>query len=251
MAFDFSLFSPDKSTPIPMHYQIRKFIQDNIENGKLVADECLPPELELAKIFNVSRSTVRQAINDLVVKDVLYRRKGKGTFVKPEKTVSTFFQKLNSFNEEMMLKGKVPSTRQLSFEVISAIPAINSALGIDKNEPLIYLERLRFVDNQPNVYMESYLPYSLFQGMEFEDMNDRSMYSVMSERFGVSVDRVLRHIEVANATRKTAQMLSVKNGAAIFLVTFTGFAFDGSVPVEYSISRYRGDVNRFIVELSK
>ncbi len=251
MAFDFSSFTPDKSTPIPMHYQIRKFIQDNIENGKLAADECLPPELELASTFNVSRSTVRQAINDLVVKEVLYRRRGKGTFVKQEKTVSTFFQKLNSFNEEMMLKGKMPSTKQISLEVIEPIPSVNAALGIDKNEPLIYLERLRFVDNQPNVYMESYLPYSIFQGMEFEDMNDRSMYSVMNEKFGVSVDRVLRHIEVANATKKIAQMLSVKNGAAIFLVSFTGYAFDGSVPVEYSVSRYRGDVNRFVVELSK
>ncbi len=250
MAFDFGIFKADNNSSVPIYCQIKDFLYTNIQNGNISPYDRFPPELELVEIFGVSRSTVRQAIDRLVKKNVLYRCKGKGTFIKSEKIEATFFQTLNTFNDEMQLKGKKSTTKQLSFEIIDPVPHINAALGIPANEWLIYLERVRSIDNHPNVYMESYLPFSIFRGFENENMENRSMYDVMEKRYNMRVNRVLRHIEIDAASKTAAEHLKILPGAPVFLVTFTGYA-NNDIPVEYSVSRYRSDVNKFVVNLSR
>ena len=85
MSLDLTGFRLDRATPTPLYYQIERFLQHGIDSGQIAPGERLPPELELTELFGVSRATVRQAINDLVAKDALYRRKGKGTFVRAPK----------------------------------------------------------------------------------------------------------------------------------------------------------------------
>lgn len=250
MSLDLTGFRLDRATPTPLYYQIERFLQHGIDSGQIAPGERLPPELELTELFGVSRATVRQAINDLVAKDALYRRKGKGTFVRAPKIRELSFQILDSFNGEMVRKGHIPRTQVLDFRVIRGVERINAILGLPAKDRLIYLRRLRFVDNEPVLYFETYLPYRDFAPLLGENLERQSLYALMETKCGARVNRVVRRIEVKNASREEAQHLGIRRGDAIFLVAFTGFR-DQDVPVEYSVTRYRGDNNEFIVEIKR
>ncbi|MHC1695992.1 MAG: GntR family transcriptional regulator [Eubacteriales bacterium] len=250
MDFDYSRFKLDKNTPLPMYYQIESYLSDNIANGQIAVGDCLPPETKLMEMFGVSRSVVRQAINELVVKDMVQREKGRGTFVKQPKIKDLSFQILDSFHDEMVKKGHVPRTKVLDFKRVSPLPEVNEKLGLSSDEPLLYLRRLRFVDDEPVLYFETYLPYERYAGLLEEDLERHSLYALLEEKYSSRVNRVIRRIEVANASKLEAGLLGIKKGDAIFLVSFIGFHSE-SIPTEYSVTRYRGDNNEFVVELRR
>ena len=243
-------FQVNKDTPLPMYYQIEQFLYDSIINGKIKTDECLPPELEMMKTFDVSRSTIRQAINNLVNKDMLYRKKGKGTYVKPLKIQEHAFQTLTSFNDEMVMKGHRPKTKVFELKVIDAIETVNKALHLSQDDKLIYMKRLRYADNNPVVYFETYIPYEKYKEILNEDMENKSLYNLFESYYGDKVNRVVRNIEVAKAKKDEAEYLSIKRNDPIFYITFTGYCND-NLPIEYSVSRYNGTNNVFVVEVKR
>jgi len=155
-------------------------------------DEQIPKEIEIGEILEISRSTVRQAINKLVSEGYLYRMKAKGTFVSKPKVDEGFFQKLESFNQEMLLKGLKASTKIISLKAVKGIDNINSKLGISLEERLVYLCRLRFADDEPVVYLETYLPYDKYKALLNEDFTNLSLYAVLEQKFNSRVVRAVR-----------------------------------------------------------
>ena len=103
----------DKNTPIPLYFQLEKLIMEEIENGTYPVGGMIPTEKELSQIFDISRTTVRQAIADLVRKERLYRIKSKGTFVARPKISQGFIQSIQSFDEDVRSGGRSPSTQVL------------------------------------------------------------------------------------------------------------------------------------------
>lgn len=249
MSFDIKDFKVDRNIPVPMYYQIEKFFMDKIRDGSIEAGECIPPELELMEAFGVSRATVRQAINNLVMQDVLVREKGRGTFVKKPKVQGTSLQMLESFQEEMSKKGYKPRTQVLELSVVQGNDEVNQKLRLSPDSKLIYLRRRRFVDDMPVLYFETYLPYDRFAGLEKEDLEKNSLYTLLETKYGCRVDKVVRRIETQNATSEAANMLKIKKHSAIFAVSFTGYSSDE--PVEYSSTIYRGDTMEFVVEVQR
>ncbi len=249
MSVDYTQFTPDPSSPVPLYYQIERFLRGLIDSGALKVDEMLPPETELAEIFGVSRSTVRQAISDMVRCDLLYRRKGRGTFVRPPKIVGQSLQILSNFEDEIRRKGRVPGTKVLEQRIVPAPDPVCEALGLKPGSRALYLRRLRFVDGEPILYFETFVPSDKYPGLESTDFEHNSLYDTLEQRYGTRVDRVIRRVAVKTADRLEAGLLGIRRGAAIFNVTFTGYS--GDVPVEYSITRYRGDKNEFVVELRR
>lgn len=120
----------DKRSPIPAYYQLKAIILDKIREGEYRADEIIPSEREFSDSLNISRMTVRQALNQLVAEGVLYREKGKGTFVSKPK-----FEQRNimSFSDLVRKKGLNPSTKILNFEKIKPSVEICNALEITGN----------------------------------------------------------------------------------------------------------------------
>lgn len=240
----------DKKVPVPLYYQLKQIIINDIQQGKLLIGEALPPELDLCDIFEVSRVTVRQAVMELVSEGYLYRRKGKGTFVSKPKIEAKFFTKLQSFNDEIVQKGMIPSTRVLEIRVLEPVPKINKRLNTDSAGKLIFLKRLRFADNDPVVYLETYLPYDSYSELVDEDFTHKSLYDILDHKYQTRVVHVTRQIEAVNCRPDEAELLQIDPFDAICLVHTTGYAQSGEV-VEYSIARYRGDLNQFTVELYK
>lgn len=238
----------DKSIPIPLYYQLKQQILERILSGSLTVDEQIPNEMDLGEALAVSRSTVRQAVSELVSEGYLYRVKAKGTFVSRPKVDEGFFQKLESFNSEMELKGFQPSTKVLALKKAPGIEEINRKLGIPTEAPLIYLSRLRFADGDPVVFLETYLPYDRFPGLLGEDFTSQSLYSLLETKYNARVAKALREIEAVLANPAEAKYLDIPRNAAVCLVKTLAYAA-GDVPSEYSVARYRGDRNKFSVEL--
>lgn len=242
------LFKLDKNIPVPLYYQLKQVILRQIESGTLKPGDSLPTEAELCESLNISRPTIRQAFGELVSDGYLYRLKGKGTFVSTPKIEEKFFTKLESFNQEMIQKGLTPSTQVLEFKVVNGIPAVNEALQISLEERLIYLQRLRFANEEPIVYVETFLPYGRFSELFKENLAEESLYDILEEKYKMRVQRVTRQIEAMNASTKDSEYLKIQKKAAVCLVKTTGYTSD-EIPVEYSVARYRGDRNKFSIDL--
>lgn len=250
MSINFTSFSLDKATPLPFYYQIEQFLMDNIASGKLTVGECIPPETELAELFGVSRATIRQSISNLVIKGVLVRHKGKGTFVQTPKVQEDSLQVLESFHEEMIKKGYCPETKVLEFKKISSIPEINQKLGLKEDEELYSLHRIRSVNGEVVFAFRTYLSTTRFPGLLEENFEQNSLYQRLEKRYGCRVNRVVRHIEARVANREEALLLGVERKSAVFHVAFTGYC-NTTEPVEYSQTTYRGDRVEFVVDVQR
>lgn len=238
----------DKSVPVPLYYQLKQQILERILSGELAVDEQIPNEIDLVSALSVSRSTVRQAVSELVSEGYLLRVKSKGTFVSRPKLDEGFFQILESFNSEMLGKGLKPSTQVLELKAVPGVEKINRRLGITSDAPLVCLRRLRFADGEPVVYLETYLPHGRFAGLLDEDFTSQSLYSLLETKYRARVVKASREIEAVLATPEEARYLRIPRNSAVCLVKTMAY-LSGDVPVEYSVARYRGDRNKFSVEL--
>ena len=249
MAQAFPAIKLDKAIPVPLYYQLKKQLLTLIEQGALKEGDKLPPENELCEQLGVSRPTVRQAFGELASEGYLHRFKGTGTFVAAPKISARFFSKLESFDREMRQKGKVPHTQVLTLEKTSAFPKANEALGLQLDTPLVHLSRLRFADEVPLVLVDTYLSHVHYSPLLDVDFNHTSLYDALEQRCGTRVHHVVREIEAVNARRKEANLLQISQNKALVLVRTLAYAPEKPNPVEYSIARYRGDLNTFSVEI--
>ena len=240
----------DKNTPIPLYFQLEKLIMEEIENGTYPVGGMIPTEKELSQIFDISRTTVRQAIADLVRKERLYRIKSKGTFVARPKISQGFIQSIQSFDEDVRSGGRSPSTQVLELKVVELPVELAVKLGVPAGEKSIYLYRRRCADGEPIVRVETYLPYDLCSFTLTHDFTSESLYQVLSEREETDVSRITRICEARLANADDVAVLNMKRGRPIHYFISMGRNRAGRL-IEYSIARYRGDQSQFRVELHK
>lgn len=243
MLFDKKL---DKTTPVPLYFQLKELIMAEIKNGTYPKDSMIPTEKELSDMFNISRTTVRQAIAEMVQEGWLYRVKSKGTFVSQPKVNQDFIQKLESYNDQIRRTGHTPHTEVLDFKVIQATPDIAERLKIRPEDKVIYLYRKRYADDEPIVVLKTYLPYDKCSFVMEHNFEEESLYSVLSQDDSVKVYCVKRLVEAVEATSSDAEKLNMKKGKPIQFFTTVGCNVFGQ-PIEFSLARYRGDRSSFEV----
>ena len=209
-------------------------------------DSVIPTEKELSDMFDISRTTVRQAIIEMVQEGWLYRVKSKGTFVSQPKINQDFIQKLESYNEQIRKTGKIPHTEVLDFKVIQAMPEVANRLNIQLGDKIIYLHRKRYADNEPIVILKTYLPYEQCSFVMEHDLEKESLYSILSGNNSVKIHYMKRLVEAVEATASDAENLNMKKGKPIQLFTSVGFNVFNE-PIEFSSARYRGDRSCFEV----
>lgn len=238
----------DKNTPIPLYYQLKCQLLEMINNNMLETGEMLPAEPDVCEQLSISRTTVRQAFSELVDEGYLIRFKGKGTFIAKPKVKDRFLSKLESFNEEMHSKGMTPRTKVLALEEIPGNPDCNSHLGIPLDKPLIHLCRVRYADDTPMVYLDTYLPAQQYQKLLKVDFTVASLYEELERIYGIRVSNAHREIEAVPARKKEAEYLEITPIRPICFVRTVSYAGDRGKPIEYSLARYRGDRTKFEVE---
>ena len=240
----------NKNTPIPLYFQLEKLILDEIESGAYPPGSMIPTEKELSQMFDISRTTVRQAIAELVRKERLYRTKSKGTFVARPKIDQGFIHSILSYDDDVRSAGRKPSTEVLGMEVINLPQNIADQMDLAPGTKAVYLYRKRMVDNDPFVRVETYMPYAQCSFLLEHDMSEESLYHVLGTRENTHVVRIVRTCEVRVANTEDVNVLGMKRGQPIHFFTSVGYNSAGKI-IEYSLARYRGDQSKFRVEISR
>jgi GntR family transcriptional regulator len=239
----------NKSVPIPLYFQLKELILAEIKKGNYQIGSMIPTENELGNMFQISRTTVRQAITELVQEGWLYRVKSKGTFVSKPKINQSFIQALGSFNDQISQLGRTPHTELLDFKLIEAPDYVANELKLQPKEKVIYIHRRRFADEEPIVMVKTYLPYKKCSFVLEHDLSKESLYPVLAIKDETHIYKIRRLIEAVDAEEYDIKNLNVSKGKAIQQFISIGYnAYD--VPIEYSLARYRGDRNRFEVVIT-
>ncbi len=241
-------FSIDRNSPIPYHVQVREALRDRIQDGTWKPGDQLPGEPELCRMFGISRTVIRQALNELVHKGLVVREKGKGTFVAEPKIRESLVQKLTGFFQDMVEQGYTPVSQILRQEVTPAAPKTAAYLKIEPGTPVIEIERLRFVQDEPMALVTTYIPYALCPELLQQDLSHQSLYGFLEKRCSLVIARGHRSIEAVPASEYEAQLLRVKKNAPLVLLDSVSF-LDNGTPVEYYHALHRGDRSRFDVQL--
>lgn len=239
----------NKKVPVPLYYQLKQLLLEEIQSGNFRENDCLPTEIELSTMFSISRPTVRQAINELVNEGYLSRLKGKGTFVTKPKINQEFVHIIENFNEGMLRKGIKPRTTVLDLKVTEADEELVQALEVEPGDKVIELLRLRYANDEPIVLVNTFIPYRLCPELLEVNLKEVSIYATF-EKNNLFIKRVRRIFEAQRATETDAQFLEIKEGDPLLYFETKAFLPNSTV-IEFSKLKYRGDRNKFVVELEK
>ena len=235
----------DNDSPFTLYYQLREKLAKKILNNEWAPGQKIPSEAELCSIYNVSRITVRKAVEELTRSGQLTKHQGKGTFVtniSMEHRLSKFY----SFSEELKRKGLTERARMLSFEIAAATEKIAEKLSLQLNAQVFVVRRLRMADEMPYTVETSYIPYLLCTGLAAEDIIEYGLYNSM-RKFSVFPERAVEKFRATAVRKSEAGYLNVKvNSPAIHLERQTYF---GVHVIEYCSSVIRGDFFTYTIEL--
>jgi len=242
------LTSLDRTSPVPLYYQLKEIFRSWITSGAFDKDGRFPSEAELQQRFKVSRVTIRRALSELVQEGFLVREQGRGSFVvKPR--VQDQLQRLTSFTEDMQLRGLSARSRILDFRLVHD-PEVAKAMGIPDSEELVQLRRLRLVEGEPIAIQNAFIRHRFCPGIVERGLVGGSLYKTLEEVYGLKLGRALQTVEAKPADEYEAMLLALKVGQPVLVLERLTF-LKGGEPVEYVRSAYRGDRYRFTVELRR
>ena len=237
----------DKGTPIPLYFQLKNIILKYINEGNLKPGDSIPTEMELAQIFDISRTTIRQAITELVMEGYLTRVKSKGTFVQRPPIRQEYIRSVRASHEHIRQQNMVPRTKILELHEDTADGEIPEELKIETGSPIVKMMRLRFANEEPILYTENYL--SIFAKKILDvDMEKCGLFEFLDRDDKTRITKSVRTLSAVAANEEDAKLLNMKIGEPIQLSKSISYNQFG-IPIEYAIVRFRGDRNIFTVEL--
>ena len=229
------------SGPQPKHRQLRELLI-----GMVVPGKAIPSERELMATYGVSRATVRKAIDGLVADGLLQRTHGLGTFaVRPRLETRLH---LASFSQDMRRRGRVPSTRLVSMTRAAAPVEVARALHLETGADAWRVIRSRVADGEPLAHEDGWYPAGLFLDLDRQDVGDGSLYEIFGQQYGLWIDHAEQTLWGENASAKVARLLAARTDTALLVFRRTSTA--AGRPIEYVVSRYRGDRYEVHMELS-
>jgi len=223
----------------PLYLQLQQLLRRAIESDVLKPDEALPAERELAEAFEVSRVTVRKALDGLVDAGLLIRRHGAGTFVATR--VEKNFATVTSFTEDMLARGRRPHSEWLARAAGLVTPEEAMALGLGPGTRVFRFTRIRYADEQSMALEYSTVPASCLSAL---DAVEESLYAALGDARPACVLQRLRAILF---TAEQAELLGVEAGSAALEIERRGYAQDGRT-VEFTRSLYRGDSYDYVAK---
>lgn len=229
----------DRSSPVPLYYQLAQAIEAAIRDGELAPGDRFENELALAKRLTLSRPTTRRAIQELVDKGLLVRKRGVGTQV-VQSPVNTRVE-LTSLFDDLARAGQEPTTRVLDYRTGKPDKEIAHELNLADDREVVTIRRLRCADGEPLALMLNYLPVEL--APDPDDLESAGLYQLLRAR-GVHIRLARQRIGARPATRAEARLLDEKPGVPLLTMSRTAFDDSGSA-VEYGSHCYRASRYHF------
>ncbi|WP_368503271.1 GntR family transcriptional regulator [Alkalihalophilus sp. As8PL] len=241
----------DRKHSKPLYEQLKNDIQRKIKAGELKPGDQLPSERELVDLYQISRITVRQAINLAEKEGLVTRAHGVGTFIAKPK-IKQELTSFNDFQSTLQQQGLIASTKLHGVETISSDFQLSRLLDINVMEKVINLELVGYGDERPVVYYNSYFSYSVGETMKKvaeEALQLKKPFSTLDlydqESNGLKPTHVEQTFEAQAAHESLATILEVEKGFPLFRVT--SIVYQDKTPLEYKETYYRGDKYKFFI----
>lgn len=237
------------TTATPRHERVSSWIRDQIESGKLLENDQLPSENQLGTRFEVSRITIRRALQTLESEGLIYRKQGLGSFV-ADNRLHQGLESLSDFVEDMEAAGLAPESIVLSQGTEQASPRIATSLGIKEGTVVWRIDRLRKGDGETLAYDRTWMPMFYAHLLQQRDLESTTIYSILEEEHDICVCRGAFRIEAVNAPNDVAQHLDVPWGRALLLIERTTYS-DADQQVYFQQRFYRSDRVAYELELRR
>ncbi|MCA6090721.1 GntR family transcriptional regulator [Streptomyces sp. SCA3-4] len=237
-------FSLDRSSPVPLYFQLSQQLEAAIERGELAPGSLLGNEIDLAGRLGLSRPTVRQAIQSLVDKGLLVRRRGVGTQVVHSQVKRPL--ELSSLYDDLEAAGQKPATRVLRHAVEPATAEVAAALGVTEGADVVLVERLRLAHGEPMARLRNHLPVGLL-ALDHDTLENTGLYRLMRIA-GITLHSARQSIGARAATAAEAELLAEPEGAPLLTMERTTFDDTGRA-VEFGSHLYRASRYAFDFQL--
>ncbi|MGW7496917.1 GntR family transcriptional regulator [Streptomyces luteogriseus] len=237
-------FALDRGSPVPLYHQLAQQLEAAIGHGILAPGNLLGNEVDLSVRLGLSRPTVRQAIQSLVDKGLLVRRRGVGTQVVHSQVRRPL--ELSSLYDDLETAGQAPTTEVVRNEVVPASCDVAAALGVPEGEEVTVLDRLRRTHGRPVALLRNHLPVSLLD-LDGARLESTGLYRMMRSA-GITLHSARQTIGARAATAREASRLDEGEGAALLTMQRTAYDDTGR-PVEYGTHIYRASLYTFDFQL--
>lgn len=238
----------ERNGSLPLYRQLEEIMKQRITNQDWEAGERIPTETELIEEFGVSRTTVREAVDQLVQEGLLDKLQGRGTFVRRQ-PLEVPLGPLTGFAEEVLERGQIPSATLLSTELSRDFFYEAHQLKVPHGEAVLRIERVRLADGEPIALERTFWPRAVGELLLEEDLNRAQFYPIL-ERHGVYLVEADEKILAANASEEEVRILGVEPGEALLEMRRVSYGEDGR-PVEFARNRYRSDRYFYQVHLKR
>jgi GntR family transcriptional regulator len=236
---DLPITPVDPDSPVPLYYQIEEDLRRLIRAGKISPESPIPPELELGRAYGVGRHTIRMALARLVADNMIARRAGRGTFVKPQSDRMKFYLD-RSFTRQMAELGRTAHSQVL--EIMPSIITEKSPqiFHAKFGAPCLRLVRLRLGGDEPIGIQSSLILTELCPGLEKHDFNQHSLYDILAREYQLIITEIQHTVSATTADEIQADLLQISLGDPLLVVNTTTF-LDNRQVIEYTTSYYRAD----------
>ena len=206
----------EKANLLPLYVQVKQVLQEEIES-RMKPGDILPSEPELEKRFNVSRITIRRALDELVTEGLIVRLQGRGTFVREQPIVQEL-PRLLSWSAQMRQMGFEPSSASCEIELVEPTKEQTAQLKLSTGERLVRIRRLRYANDEPICIMTNYLPETFVPGLVEQGLVNDSLYSTLPQ-FGLRPVYAEDRVEARNATEWESAQLQISKWTPLLQVT--------------------------------
>jgi GntR family transcriptional regulator len=232
----------------PLYLRVETVLASEIADGTLKVGDQLLTEDSLIERFEVSRITVRRAIQNLVSRSLVEIRRGKGTFVAAPKLMQELTEL--GFVEDMHALGRKPTVRVLGKEIVTANKTVAGHLALTKGERVVRIRRVRLADGVPLSFDETFLPLEIGKKIITNNLKVEPIFSLLERKYDVPLIEAEYKLEAVGAEAEVAAALCVRQGSPIFRIERTSYS-TGNRPVDYEKLHYRGDLVRFVTRLAR
>ena len=229
----------DKQSSLPMHVQITNALKEALRSGQLKADDQIPTEEELSKVLQVSRPVIRQAYRSLMEEHLIYRFKGKGSFVAHPQVEYNLFQSVNSLTEQIQALGLNTYIQTLNFETLKANNEAMTRLELKASDQIFRIERLYYGDKKALFYFDMMVPAHCFEGLTREQIADRPFMKLVQDQFNLTYFKSMRTFYAVILSNTICDYLALPHASAGFCMENVSWDEQGHI-LEFSKTYFGG-----------
>lgn len=234
----------DRNSPVPLYFQVAQHLERAIESGSIPQGSLFENEIQLAEHLNLSRPTMRRAMQHLVEQGLVVRRRGVGTRVVRPKMRRPL--ELTSLYDDLADSGQSPTTKVLSFKTVNADRTVGDLLAVSEGEPVLQIIRLRSAAGNPIAKMTNYLPAGI---VNFDEaaLAERGLYELLRAQ-GIQLHSATQTVGARTSTPAEAKLLAEARGASVLTMQRVTYDDRGDV-IEYGTHIYASSRYSFEIHL--